>query len=101
MPAMTKDEILNFLMLNKKSFEKKYHISQMAIFGSFARGDQHEKSDVDIVYTLSEGSKLSYDRYIELENELTNAFGTKIDLINAKKFNPLIMLEASKDLIYV
>jgi uncharacterized protein len=101
MSAMTKEEILNFLMLNKKSFEQKYHVSQMAIFGSFARGDQHEKSDVDIVYTLNEGSKLSYDRYIELENELMGAFGTKIDLINAKKFNPLIRLEASKDLIYV
>ncbi|KIM12765.1 MAG: hypothetical protein KU37_02505 [Sulfuricurvum sp. PC08-66] len=98
---MTKEEILTFLAQHKKSFERKYHVSQMAIFGSFARGEQHEKSDVDIIYTLSEGSKLSFDGYIELENELNNAFGTKVDLVNAKKFNPLVMLEASKDLIYV
>jgi uncharacterized protein len=98
---MTKEIVIDFLKTHKDDFTQKYHISKMALFGSFARGEQHMKSDVDIIYTLDEGYKLSFDRYIELENELIHAFGTKIDLINEKKLNPLIMIEASKDLIYV
>jgi len=98
---VTKEYIVDFLTQNKKKFEQKYHISQMAIFGSFAKGLQRENSDIDIVYTLSDGHKLSFERYLELENELASTFGTKIDLINETKLNPLVLFDAKKDFIYV
>jgi len=98
---VTKEYIVDFLTQNKNKFEQKYHISRMAIFGSFAKGLQRENSDIDIVYTLSDGHKLSFERYLELENELASTFGTKIDLINETKLNPLVLFDAKKDFIYV
>jgi len=98
---MKKNEILDFLRANKDSFFQRYHISNLVLFGSFARGDNKQGSDVDILYRLSEGCKMSFDSYVNFENELSKAFGTKIDLINEKKLNPLVKIEAKKDFIYV
>jgi predicted nucleotidyltransferase len=44
---------------------------------------------------------LNFESYLKLENELENIFNAKIDLINYKKFNPLIKLHSKKDFMYV
>lgn len=98
---MNKDQIITFLRENRENFLHKYHISKIGLFGSFARGENTQNSDVDIVYTLSDGHKISFDEYIAFENELKNAFSTKIDLINEKKLNPLIKMKSAGDFIYV
>jgi hypothetical protein len=41
--------------------------------------------DIDIIYSLKDGIKLSFDKYMEIEEELKKAFNTKIDLINVKR----------------
>ena len=98
---MTSNQIITFLKQNKENFLKKYNISTITLFGSYARGENRKDSDIDILYSLQEGYKLTFDKYIEFENELKKAFNTKIDLINEKKLNPLIKIEAQKDFIYV
>jgi len=98
---MTRDQIVTFLKLNKENFEKKYNITKFTLFGSYARGEHSENSDIDIIYSLKSGAKFSYDKYLEFENELKKAFNTKVDLINEKRLNPLIKIEAQKDFIYV
>jgi predicted nucleotidyltransferase len=85
---MTKKQIITFLKKNKENFYKKYNISKMTLFGSYAREEQSIKSDVDILYTLKEGAKFSYDKYIEFEDELKKAFDTKVD--NTLKTSTLI-----------
>jgi len=98
---MTSNQIITFLKQNKENFLKKYNIATITLFGSYARGENRKDSDIDILYSLQEGYKLTFDKYIEFENELKKAFNTKIDLINEKKLNPLIKIEAQKDFIYV
>lgn len=98
---MTKNQIITFLKQNKQNFLNKYHITKIALFGSYARGENRKDSDIDILYSLKEGSKFTFDKYMEFENELKNAFNSKIDLINEKKLNPLIKMQAQKDFIYV
>jgi len=69
--------------------------------GSYAREDNRKDSDIDIIYSLKDGIKLSFDKYMEIEEELKKAFNTKIDLINVKRLNPLVRMNAQKDFIYV
>ncbi len=40
-PNMTKEIVIDFLKTHKDDFTQKYHISKMALFGSFARGEHH------------------------------------------------------------
>ena len=98
---MNKDQILTFLLENKEHFLQRYHIDKIALFGSFARGENTSGSDVDIIYTLSDGHKISFDEFIAFENELEKAFLTKIDIVNEKKLNPIVKMKARGDFIYV
>ena len=98
---MTKETILDYLTKHKKELQQKYQIEKIGIFGSYARGEAHKNSDIDILYSLKDDFKFTFDQYIEFENRLKKAFGTKVDLVNSKKLNPLIKLGAKKDFIYV
>jgi len=46
----TKNEILHLLTLYKPTAESKYGLTRIGIFGSVARGEQTEDSDVDVCY---------------------------------------------------
>lgn len=98
---MTKDTILAFLRRKKKDFEKMFGINQIGIYGSYSRGDQHENSDIDIVYNLDDGNKFGYFQYLELEEMLSRQFNTRVELVNYKYMNPIIKLKAEKEIIYV
>jgi len=99
--TMTKNQIITFLKTNKDKFAQQYHIANITLFGSYARGEHHENSDIDLIYSLQKGTKLSFDKYLEFEEELKKAFDVDVDLVNEKKFNPLIKIQAQKDFIHV
>lgn len=94
---MQKAEIIDIL----KSKKSMYHLKNFILFGSFARETNTIDSDIDIAYIEDVGTKLNFNSYLKLENELENIFKTKIDLINYKKFNPLIKLHSQNEFIYV
>jgi predicted nucleotidyltransferase len=98
---MTKLSILNFLKTNKDNFHKKYHISKLALFGSYAKDNANAQSDVDILYALDDGYAFTFDNLIAFENELKKGFQKKVDLVDEKKLNPLVRMNAQKDFIYV
>lgn len=93
--------IIKYLSDNKIKFEKDYNIAKFGLFGSFARNEQTENSDIDIVYLLKENQNLSYFRLYELEKKLENYFNRKIELINFKYMNPIIRYKSEKEIIYV
>ena len=41
-------QILDYLLLNKDRYQKEYHLTRIGIFGSIAREEQTEKSDLDL-----------------------------------------------------
>ena len=92
-----RDEIITILKNTKNDFD----INQFVLFGSVLTNTNHKNSDIDIAYILKDGYKLSFDKYLKLEEELTTTLKAKIDLMNFKKLNPLIKLDAQKDFIYV
>lgn len=98
---MSKNEILAFLSKNKENYLKKYHLSKLALFGSYARDDAKEDSDIDILYELEQTSKLSLDSYLEFLYDLETNLHQKVDLVREKKMNPLVKLDAKEDFIYV
>jgi predicted nucleotidyltransferase len=94
---MTKSNIIEVLKTKKSA----YHLENFILFGSVANETNTNDSDIDIAYIENEKSRLNFDNYLKLENELKTIFNAKIDLINYKKFNPLIKLHSQKEFIYV
>jgi predicted nucleotidyltransferase len=91
--------------LRSKEIEKKLaEICQkngivfMAIFGSFARGEQKKKSDIDIAIEFEKGSQKSLLDLVRIENELRRIFKRKVDLGIFSSLNPYIMEDVKKEM---
>lgn len=98
---MTRQEVIGYLKNQKSELASKYFISKLGLFGSFARDEQNQASDIDIIYQLTEGKKLTYSQLFEIETELQKHFNRKIELVNFKYMNPLIKFKAEKEIVYV
>ncbi len=95
----TKAEILRILKEYKPEVERKYGLSRIGIFGSVARGEQHEGSDVDVCYEGSVPTLLTLDR---LQTELEHLLGTPVDMVRIRQgMNPLLNKRIRKEAIYV
>jgi len=67
---------------------KKHNVKRAAIFGSIARGEATEESDIDIVIEF-EGRKSLLD-LVDLKLELQELLGKKVDVITYNSINPLL-----------
>ena len=64
---------------------KGYGVKSLGLFGSFARGENSEDSDLDFVV---EFEKKSFDGYMDLKEHLERTFGRKVDLVIADALKP-------------
>ncbi len=74
----TPNEILSYLRQSRERFAQLYSVRRIGIFGSIARGEAREGSDLDVLVEMSEPT---FDRYMDLKFELEDAFGTSVDLV--------------------
>jgi predicted nucleotidyltransferase len=96
---MNKNEIVNYLKSHKEEFRKRFQVSRIALFGSYARGENREDSDVDIAI---ETPVSDYFLLYDLKEELEQAFHSKVDLIRVReKMNASLKKRIASDGIYV
>ena len=100
MKMKTVDEIIKILKTQEELLRERYGVVKIGIFGSFARDEQTEVSDVDILVEFEKPIGL---RFFELADYLEEIFGVKVDLFtpNALKQKPLLWKSVEEDLIYV
>ncbi len=75
----TREEIINIIKDSKKEIEQKYKVEIVGIFGSFARGEQKETSDVDILVNFHENATL-FD-FMGLSVFLQERLGIDVDIV--------------------
>lgn len=97
---MTKTFILDFLSRHKEEFLTKYGVTKIGLFGSYARNENTQDSDVDIaVEILSE--KKSLNNFFSLRRELEKAFNLKVDLGIESSLKPIAKEKIFKEIVYV
>lgn len=92
------DEIKSIIGKQKTNLKKKYKVMTIAIFGSYARGDQREDSDLDLMVEFEEPIGLEF---VSLAADLENIVGMKVDLVSKSAIKPNYFKFVEKDLIYV
>ena len=94
-----KENILEKLKQIKPELLKKYGISKIALFGSQARGDFSDSSDIDLlVIDMKKKNLLTISKaQLFLEDKLKK----NIDIGHFDSLRPLIRKEVEKDLVYV
>jgi uncharacterized protein len=95
---MTRDEVLALLRKHKVDFKKKYHVSNMELFGSYARDEQTNESDVDVMVEFAEPVGIEF---VDLLMELEAILGRPVDLVTKKSIRPKLRSYIEPDLIVV
>jgi len=94
---MTKANILDFLTTHKEVFFERYGVTKIGLFGSYARDEAKEKSDIDIFTEMP----AKFDLLVELQEELESQLHHKIDLVRLReKMNPRLKENILRDGLY-
>jgi predicted nucleotidyltransferase len=84
----TLSEIIKKLNEHKEELKNKYKIKEIKIFGSYAKGEQKETSDIDIIVDFEEYPTLI--EFIRIQEELENLLGVKVDLLTEESISPFV-----------
>ena len=99
MGIKTKEQYMRLLSDFRKKRGLVYGITRIGIFGSVARGEQNEGSDIDIYY---EGEPLSLFKVAALKEELENIFECNVDIVRVREtMNQILKKNIKKDGLYV
>ena len=77
-----KDGILQILKQHKEELYKKYGVEEIGLFGSFARGEETDKSDIDILVEFK--NPVSLLLVSSLEIYLSDLLGIRVDLVRKR-----------------
>lgn len=92
-------EIQQILRNYQPELKSKYGIERLALFGSYARQEQTEESDIDILVEL--GQQPLGMRYLEFAAELETILQHKVDLVSRRAITPRYFQAIEQDLTYV
>jgi uncharacterized protein len=94
------EEILMFITRNKSFLRERFHILRIGIFGSYARGEQHVNSDVDLLVEFEEGTKNLFELKIQLKEFFKTQLEIETDICREKYIKPRIKSCILKEIIY-
>ncbi|WP_186300011.1 nucleotidyltransferase family protein [Algoriphagus algorifonticola] len=80
-----------------KSITQRIKPTLVGVFGSYARGEQNEKSDLDILIDFE--TKVDLLELIGLEQELSEMLGVRVDLVTRRSLNSSLKSYIESDLI--
>jgi len=81
--------------------KKNFSVKTLELFGSFVRGEQTEKSDLDVLVTFSEPNNVDLFKFIELRLFLKDKLGVDVDLIEKDTLKPRLKGQILEEAIKV
>jgi predicted nucleotidyltransferase len=82
-----------------EELRNEYHVSRIGVFGSFARGEVKETSDIDILVEFDKAVGLFH--FIDLQDRLGQILERKVDLATPDALHPVIKDEILNEVFYV
>lgn len=83
------DQVVTTLRAHLPELRQRYGIRSLAVFGSYVRGEQKRRSDLDLLVEFDDRS-LSLFGFVEIENYLSGILGVKVDLVERSTLKPAI-----------
>jgi predicted nucleotidyltransferase len=96
---MTLNEVKYKIKEHKVDLEQNFRVKGIGIFGSYVRGDQKDKSDVDVLVEFDE--PVSLLGVVKLENYLSDLLQIKVDLVPQKDIRQELREKILKETIYL
>jgi predicted nucleotidyltransferase len=96
---MTKNRILEILKNLKEEVSENYKAEIKGIFGSYAREEQNQDSDIDILVEFHKGATLL--DLVRLGNFLEDRLQTKVDVVSLRAVRKEIEDDIYRELVYL
>lgn len=96
---MDRNEILAMLAARRADIAARYNVKRLALFGSAARGEMDQSSDVDIFVEFT--GPATFAGYMDLKFYLEDLLGRPVDLVTDKALRKEIRPYVEKELIDV
>ncbi|MEC9491658.1 nucleotidyltransferase family protein [Flexistipes sp.] len=104
MPAakneLTKEQILQYLREHKKELYEKYGVRKIGLFGSYARGNKSENSDIDLLLELEKPLGFAF---VDLCEYLERILNHNVDVLTPPmlQHNPELWEDVQEDIVNV
>jgi predicted nucleotidyltransferase len=69
---------------------RRYHVRELALFGSVLRDDFRPDSDIDVLVEFEPGAPIGLLEYVGLQNALADLIGRNVDLVEKAGLKRLI-----------
>ncbi len=92
--------LLALLRQHLPALRERFHVRELWLFGSYVRGEQHRRSDLDVLVEFEEGP-LTLLQFVALENYLSDLLQVKVDLVEKGALKPGIACRLVKEIVQV
>ena len=92
---LTREKIIELLQEISPYLAAEFGVSKIGLFGSYAKGQQHETSDIDIIVEFERPVGF---RFFELVDYLENILGHKVDVLTPAGVNNIRIEKAAESI---
>ena len=96
---MKRSNVLHILRAHQTEFTRQYHVKSLSLFGSVARDEAGDESDVDLLVEFSQPIGLFL--FIEFQQRLEALLGGRVDLGTLRSLKPRIKEQVLQEAIRV
>lgn len=90
-------EALRILKEHENEIKRRFGVKRIGIFGSHARGEERETSDVDV---FVEFIAPTFDNFMDLAFFLEDLFGREVDLVTTRGLSPHIAPFVEREVVW-
>ena len=99
---LTTEQIINLLKTNKDVLEK-YKVKRIGLFGSYVKGEQKKKSDIDLVVefdlpAFGKDFEGLFDVFMDLSSYLEDLLGKKADILTPASIESIRIKEVAEEI---
>ncbi len=91
------DKIEEILKKHKLILKERFKVKEIGVFGSYARREESERSDVDILVEFS--APIGWE-FIDLKEFLEEILGKKVDLVTVNALKPQLKDNILKEVVF-
>lgn len=98
---LEKEYILSYLKAKKPDFNRDFNITKLGLFGSYARDEQMENSDIDLLIEFAPNTESLSEKKDEIKKAVQSEFHREVDLCREKYIKPYFRRQILNSVIYV